>query len=80
MRPCQNSAKPERGIETPHKQKLAIAVISQNSAKPERGIETVNRFLAILKKQGQNSAKPERGIETAIIAGIDLLLMLSEQR
>ncbi len=44
----QNSAKPERGIETPHKQKLAIAVISVRTAlSPNAGLK-----LALRQRQG----------------------------
>ncbi len=37
----QNSAKPERGIETSTEFRNTCNSICQNSAKPERGIETV---------------------------------------
>ncbi len=62
----QNSAKPERGIETSaargyYHERSA----SQNSAKPERGIETTPVVAADLMPGRQNSAKPERGIETS---------------
>ncbi len=61
----QNSAKPERGIETNNWTiGIALIAVSQNSAKPERGIETLARLYGGYRLFRQNSAKPERGIET----------------
>jgi len=63
---CQNSAKPELGIETKitrcHSCYLSLC---QNSAKPELGIETDRCVLLVEFYNRQNSAKPELGIETA---------------
>ncbi len=59
----QNSAKPERGIETSNLNLCTISIEhGQNSAKPERGIETLNvdQRLSISAQRCQNSAKPER--------------------
>ncbi len=42
----QNSAKPERGIETPFEYLIHESFLSQNSAKPERGIETIRAHAA----------------------------------
>ncbi len=60
----QNSAKPERGIETICCKPIKTKQQGQNSAKPERGIETGKTVSEEQEKTSQNSAKPERGIET----------------
>ncbi len=61
----QNSAKPERGIETSTARVFISHTRCQNSAKPERGIETAHYLAgANMPPPCQNSAKPERGIET----------------
>ncbi len=81
MHPSQNSAKPERGIETEVTAFLNTSVPSQNSAKPERGIETPFRKDYIMQTLSrQNSAKPERGIETGCESSISSKLCSSEQR
>ncbi len=64
----QNSAKPERGIETLAQEKPVIFTERQNSAKPERGIETWLSTGTTASLHRQNSAKPERGIETFQLA------------
>ncbi len=45
MARCQNSAKPERGIETDVSSLPMDDCNGQNSAKPERGIETFDIVL-----------------------------------
>ncbi len=51
----QNSAKPERGIETKRNCLNAGIPVRQNSAKPERGIET-----HILYTYGNNDIRSEQ--------------------
>ncbi len=63
---CQNSAKPERGIETNQFRQLENAPRQVRTAlSPNAGLKQQQHQDRDGGRQGQNSAKPERGIETA---------------
>ncbi len=76
----QNSAKPERGIETLLDQAKRCGGIVRTALSPNAGLKLLERIESEYCIQGQNSAKPERGIETQQRYGHLFELTKSEQR